>query len=666
MNARRILYSLVALAGVLLIVCTIQAVHLRQVLDDTNELTHSYMALDRWLSLVAQPVRDLRALAMQGQAVIEHLPATLAESRQASSPLAGFLNDPEVSEHSIQAAYALQEVLVEDLFYCHQMQRHYSFLLSLMQFLLVMVTLAIAVTSYFMGHRAQDYRLAPFPEANPNPVFGLNLHGDIIYFNKAVERAIANHPDGKPQTLLPHDYRQRLDTLKVTGRLQDEWIHSLRNRTFQYRVQIIPGMERVHVYSEDITEKESIRARNAFIAYHDPVCLLANRQRLELIIDELHDPNLLLTLAISNLQGLSKVLSTQGLDIADHFAREYSIRLRNAYQSVSGEAERQPIVFRMDTNLFGCLYFQTLTDQMHEALGLALNETVAQPFFHGKREFFLQSAAESSRLQYQRYDERIEKAVQAEHKLEQALRYAVRLNELVMLYQPQQDLKTGRLSGFEALMRWYHDGVMEAPLSFIPLAEKTGLIHSMGNWALRQVLKQRLDWQQLAALKTAIVAVNISAHEFARRDFIRDVETALRDCGDYAECIQIEITESVLIQDECVAIDKMHRLKELGFSLAIDDFGTGYSSFSYLSRLPVDQLKIDQSFIANMANGPRDEAMVSAMIQVAHELGIKVVAEGVETEQQRQALIALGCDMIQGYWYGKPMSVTDATLFSSG
>ncbi|MEJ2075875.1 MAG: EAL domain-containing protein [Reinekea sp.] len=278
----------------------------------------------------------------------------------------------------------------------------------------------------------------------------------------------------------------------------------------------------------------------------------------------------------------------------------------------------------------------------------------------------LQSAAESSRLQYQRYDERIEKAVQAEHKLEQALRYAVRLNELVMLYQPQQDLKTGRLSGFEALMRWYHDGVMEAPLSFIPLAEKTGLIHSMGNWALRQVLKQRLDWQQLAALKTAIVAVNISAHEFARRDFIRDVETALRDCGDYAECIQIEITESVLIQDECVAIDKMHRLKELGFSLAIDDFGTGYSSFSYLSRLPVDQLKIDQSFIANMANGPRDEAMVSAMIQVAHELGIKVVAEGVETEQQRQALIALGCDMIQGYWYGKPMSVTDATLFSSG
>ncbi|MEJ2065189.1 MAG: bifunctional diguanylate cyclase/phosphodiesterase [Reinekea sp.] len=633
MNARRILYSLVALAGVLLIVCTIQAVHLRQVLDDTNELTHSYMALDRWLSLVAQPVRDLRALAMQGQAVIEHLPATLAESRQASSPLAGFLNDPEVSEHSIQAAYALQEVLVEDLFYCHQMQRHYSFLLSLMQFLLVMVTLAIAVTSYFMGHRAQDYRLAPFPEANPNPVFGLNLHGDIIYFNKAVERAIANHPDGKPQTLLPHDYRQRLDTLKVTGRLQDEWIHSLRNRTFQYRVQIIPGMERVHVYSEDITEKESIRARNAFIAYHDPVCLLANRQRLELIIDELHDPNLLLTLAISNLQGLSKVLSTQGLDIADHFAREYSIRLRNAYQSVSGEAERQPIVFRMDTNLFGCLYFQTLTDQMHEALGLALNETVAQPFFHGKREFFC---------------------------------YAVRLNELVMLYQPQQDLKTGRLSGFEALMRWYHDGVMEAPLSFIPLAEKTGLIHSMGNWALRQVLKQRLDWQQLAALKTAIVAVNISAHEFARRDFIRDVETALRDCGDYAECIQIEITESVLIQDECVAIDKMHRLKELGFSLAIDDFGTGYSSFSYLSRLPVDQLKIDQSFIANMANGPRDEAMVSAMIQVAHELGIKVVAEGVETEQQRQALIALGCDMIQGYWYGKPMSVTDATLFSSG
>ena len=168
----------------------------------------------------------------------------------------------------------------------------------------------------------------------------------------------------------------------------------------------------------------------------------------------------------------------------------------------------------------------------------------------------------------------------------------------------------------------------------------------------------------MAGASPVVLAVNVSAQEFGRSDFIEDIERALADCPARPEWIQLEITESLLIEGEDLAIARMHQLKELGFTLAIDDFGTGYSSFSYLSRFPVDKLKIDRSFIVNMANGVRDEAVVAAMIDVAHQLGIKVIAEGVETEQERVKLIALGCDQLQGYLYGRPLSVADATLFA--
>jgi EAL domain-containing protein (putative c-di-GMP-specific phosphodiesterase class I) len=157
----------------------------------------------------------------------------------------------------------------------------------------------------------------------------------------------------------------------------------------------------------------------------------------------------------------------------------------------------------------------------------------------------------------------------------------------------------------------------------------------------------------------------VSAQEFARRDYIEDIEVALADYPIDPSLIQLEITESLLIVDEQVAIERMHSLKRLGFTLAIDDFGTGYSSFSYLSRFPVDKLKIDRSFVVNMQNGQRDVALVAAMVDVAQQLGITVIAEGVESEQERNALRELGCDQIQGYLYGKPMTAAEATLFAT-
>jgi EAL domain-containing protein (putative c-di-GMP-specific phosphodiesterase class I)/GGDEF domain-containing protein len=682
---------MVAIAIVLLVTTISLAVQLQRVVVVTKQLTVAYSALDTWQEFVESEPAQNTEIQAQSVLVLSNIPSELGELNEPSENFTYFLVKNQTDETAQRNATLLKEVLVWELFECHRLQSFYSSLVNLTQVALTLLLFVIGFIGYFMGRRAQDYRLAPFPEANPNPVFGLNFQGEIIYTNEAVENCAKQYL-AEPENslaLLPEDYLQRIKELKLDNRHHDVWVHPVNRHMFQLKVQLLPKLDRIHVYSEDITEQEEIRARNAFIAYHDPVCLLANRQRLEQIVDDLTDPDQPLTLIMSYVSGMAPVLSTQGLSVSDQFAREYSIRLRNAYQSIVTSTEMGPVVFRFDANLFGCLYFSHLSQEQHQLLETALIQTVELPFVHGKREFFfqLQSGADSepssvsarqliqqanqalhsiagTDKHYQVHDEEIEAEILALYRMEQSLRHAIELDELTMVYQPQQDLMTNELVGFEALMRWRRSGEMVSPVVFIPIAEKTGLIHSMGNWALRDVLKQSIEWHGLDNTEVGVIAVNVSAQEFARRDFIEDVEIALADYPINPERIQLEITESLLIEDETIAIDRMHQLKALGFTLAIDDFGTGYSSFSYLSRFPIDKLKIDRSFIVNMKNGKRDIALVSAMVEVAHQLGIKVIAEGVETIEERNTLIELGCDQLQGYLYGKPMSVPQATLFA--
>jgi EAL domain-containing protein (putative c-di-GMP-specific phosphodiesterase class I)/GGDEF domain-containing protein len=683
---------MVAIAIIILVSAITVALRLQRVVAVTNDLIIAYSALDQWQGVVSGSLPNINGVADLSDEVLTNLPAIIGPQNQPSDQFTHFLSARLTDETATSNAQALKELLIWELFECHRLQNYYSGLVNLSQIALTLLMLAIGLVSYFMGRRAQDYRLAPFPEANPNPIFGLNFKGDIIYTNEALRASVLQYLDESAtvDSLLPKDYLARLQDLKGNNRRHDVWIHPVKEHIFQYKIQLLPKFDRIHIYSEDITEQENIRARNAFIAYHDPVCLLANRQRLEQIVDELTDPDQALTLVMTFVSGMAQVLSTQGLGVSDQFAREYSIRLRTAYQTIVKSIDHAPVVFRFDANLFGCLYYCHLTNDQHEQLEAVLTQTVEMPFTYGKREFFyeVQSGAvcepssvsarqliqqanqalhsiSGKDLRYRVFDASIEAEIQTGYRIEQALRHAVELDELSMVYQPQQDLKSGKLIGFEALMRWQNRGETVSPVVFIPVAEKTGLIHSIGNWGLRDVLKQCIDWEAMANVKVGVLAVNVSAQEFARRDFIQDVEVALVDYPVDPKNIQLELTESLLIEDEKIAIDRMHRLKALGFTLAIDDFGTGYSSFSYLSRFPIDKLKIDRSFIVNMSNGQRDVALVAAMVDVAHQLGMKVIAEGVETEKEKKQLIELGCDQIQGYLYGKPMSASQATLFSS-
>ncbi|MEO8303307.1 MAG: EAL domain-containing protein [Betaproteobacteria bacterium] len=241
--------------------------------------------------------------------------------------------------------------------------------------------------------------------------------------------------------------------------------------------------------------------------------------------------------------------------------------------------------------------------------------------------------------------------------LENQLRQALDKGQFVLHYQPKVNLKSGKVTGAEALIRWIDPRTgLVPPLRFIPILEETGLIHEVGRWVMHQALKDYLRWRA-AGLCAVRVAVNVSPLQLRRRDFIAEIEKALANHADAGNGLELEITESVIMEDVNNSISTLRAVRAMGIPIAIDDFGTGFSSLSYLAKLPVDTLKIDRSFVLDMTAGPQGRALVSAIINLAHSLKLNVVAEGVETVEQSRLLRLLACDEMQGYSISEPVPV---------
>lgn len=250
-----------------------------------------------------------------------------------------------------------------------------------------------------------------------------------------------------------------------------------------------------------------------------------------------------------------------------------------------------------------------------------------------------------------------ELANHAHEKLERQaeLRRALAQSELFLQYQPQMDLRTGRIFAVEALIRWRHpERGLIPPGDFIPLAEETGLIGPIGDWTLRAACRQNKAWQE-SGLPPIVVSVNVSARQFQEKDWVERVAAALQESGLEAHYLELELTESLIMQDVQQAVETMHRLEALGVHVAIDDFGTGYSSLSSLKRFPVGRLKIDRSFVQDLPGDSDDAAIARAVISLAHTLQLRVIAEGVETREQLEFLREAGCDEIQGYYLSRPI-----------
>jgi len=265
-------------------------------------------------------------------------------------------------------------------------------------------------------------------------------------------------------------------------------------------------------------------------------------------------------------------------------------------------------------------------------------------------------AKQSGGNRYQFYSKSLNAESLERLNLENQLRKALDRQELLLHYQPKVDVRTGRIIGAEALMRWQHPELgLVPPLRFIPIAEETDLIASLGEWALRTACQQNKAWQ-VAGFSPIRVSVNVSSKQFQMRRLLGTVQGALQASGLEAKHLILEVTESLLIENRQATSDMLREFKEMGLKISVDDFGTGYSSLSNLKSLPLDELKIDRSFVDGVPRDADDAAIVSATIAMAHSLGLTVVAEGVETEEQLAFLEDRGCDEYQGYLFSRPVA----------
>ena len=272
-------------------------------------------------------------------------------------------------------------------------------------------------------------------------------------------------------------------------------------------------------------------------------------------------------------------------------------------------------------------------------------------------------AKDSGRNTVRFFDPEMQAALDKRSSLETALRQALERRELQLYYQPQFNC-SGQVIGAESLLRWRAaDGAFISPADFIPLAESTGLILSIGAWVVDTACLQIKEWESDARASALQLSVNVSALQFRQDNFVDQIRRLIEETAIDPTRLKLELTESMILDDITTAINKIQTLRELGVSFSMDDFGTGYSSLAYLTRLPIDELKIDQSFVAKLPGARNDQIIVETIITMGRNLGLRIVAEGVETETQRDFLEEHGCHSFQGYLFSRPLPLPELMSF---
>jgi diguanylate cyclase (GGDEF)-like protein len=441
---------------------------------------------------------------------------------------------------------------------------------------------------------------------------------------------------------------------------------------------------RVHGTAQDITRQKLAEEALAHQALHDGLTGLPNRS---LLLDRLAQ-------ALARLERSKSTLGLLFIDIDRFKLVNDSLGHVAGDQMLLAMAERLGRTLRIGDTLarFGGDEFVVLCEGLTgelEALGMAdrIGEVMAQPLSWGGGELIMTvstgiatasashisaesllrdadaamyRAKESGRARSAVFAESMRARAIGRLNTEASLRTAISDGELVVHYQPVVDLPSQQLAGVEALVRWEHpDRGLLGPDQFIDVAEDTGLIVPLGAWVLREAVRQARTWQQRPGLSGLQVSVNLSARQITQVDLVDLVADVLDRSGLAPGTLCLEMTESVLMGDAPAAAKILASLKELGVGLSVDDFGTGYSSLSYLKRFPVDELKIDRSFVSGLGEDPEDSAIVRAVVRLATALNLTAVAEGVETTLQLDRLIDLGCARAQGYLFARPGTATD-------
>jgi diguanylate cyclase (GGDEF)-like protein/PAS domain S-box-containing protein len=448
----------------------------------------------------------------------------------------------------------------------------------------------------------------------------------------------------------------------------------------------------------DFTELKAAAEKIEHLAFFDSLTDLPNRRlmhdRLDQALATCHRRNRHGAVILIDLDGFKTLNDTMGHHVGDTLLVAVAARLREGIRAGDTAARLggdEFVVILEDLDAGGRAATQTrvivekiqqtlrapyqlevsdgekvMVQRLHQctcSIGIALFEDQSTPVEELMRRadtaMYQAKAAGRDALRF--FDPEMQAAVTARASLEVDLRRAIGTHQFVLYYQPQVD-SNGAVTGAEALIRWQHpERGMVSPAQFIPLAEETGLIVPIGQWVIDAACDQLAAWADSAPTAKLVVAVNVSARQFALADFVEQVMNSLRRSGARADRLKLELTESLLLDGADDVIAKMKLLQDAGVSFSLDDFGTGYSSLSYLKRLPLNQLKIDQSFVRDVLTDRNDAAIARTVVALAQSLGLSVIAEGVETQGQRQFLLDSGCMHYQGYLFGKPQPAEELT-----
>ncbi len=541
---------------------------------------------------------------------------------------------------------------------------------------------------------AHILRLSTAMAQNPYSVIITDARGNIEYVNQAFtdisgytpEEVIGKNPKVfKSEQTPPETYQALWEHLARGQPWRGELINRRKDGSSYSELTLIypvrDALGRVVNYlahKEDITQRKEAEARIHQLAHYDQLTGLPNRASMEKRLGEelgqatADSP---LTLLWLDLDSFKTINDSLGYEAGDLLLVEIANRLRQ-------ELDEGDCLARPTGDTFVAILprtgHQTATVQArrmldalqrpfkvnaHElsvsgSIGLAVcphdGGTVAALL--NRAETAMYSVKQEGRNGLRFFAPEMQANSERTLALLHALKQAQARNELHVAYQPQMALPGGGMVGAEALLRWRHPELGDVgPGEFIPLAERNGLIVPIGTWVLREVMRQIRAWRD-AGLGGLSVAVNLSAVQFAQPGLVDDIRRMVDEAGIDAACLELELTEAVALQNPVAAGQTIHALQAAGFKISIDDFGTGYSSMSYLKRFAVDKLKIDQSFVREVQSSTDDQAIVTAIVQMAHGLGTITIAEGVETQAQLDFLRTCGCDQIQGYWYSRPLS----------
>jgi diguanylate cyclase (GGDEF)-like protein/PAS domain S-box-containing protein len=538
-------------------------------------------------------------------------------------------------------------------------------------------------------------KLSRAVEQSANAVVITNREGIIEYINPWFSRITGYTSDEiigltprilKSEETHPETHKRMWDTILSGKEWTGELHNTKKNGDLYWCLETISPLKNENgevthfvAVTEDISERKQNEQTIRHLAFHDSLTGLPNRRlfndRLHQAVAMRHRKDNVFALMLLDLDRFKTVNDTLGHDIGDALLKAVGARLQGSTRQgdtlarMGGDefalialdishpedlarlAEKLLDILKEPFHLFGHELYVTTS------IGITLypNDAPDAEVLIKNADIALYRAKDLGRNNFQFFTGDMNTAMMHRLFLESAMRWAIERGELMLHYQPQADVITGKIHGTEALIRWHHPELgMVPPTQFIPLAEETGMIVQIGEWVLRTACVQAKAWERAGVPMR--VAVNLSARQFHQGDLAETIADMMREFELAPELLEVELTEGILMEDTTQTGAILDKLHDMGVQISIDDFGTGYSSLAYLKRLPIQILKIDQSFVRDIHTDPDDRAIVTAIIALAHSMKLKVVAEGVETQEQLAFLREYQCDVMQGYLFSRPVS----------